>query len=76
MDNGIALKNPNAVIAGDGFGARLAALPPKSRLALGLGLASLVGVVLARIIVEFYGGSLLISGENQPGFVVRLPAAA
>jgi signal transduction histidine kinase len=37
---------------------------------------ALVGVVLARIIVEFYGGSLSISGEDQPGFVVRLPAAA
>ena len=35
----------------------------------------LVGVVLARIIVEFYGGSLSISGGSTPGFVVRLPAA-
>jgi signal transduction histidine kinase len=37
--------------------------------------ASMVGVVLARIIVEFYGGSLSISGGEQPGFVTRLPAA-
>ena len=47
MDNSIALKNPGAVIEADGFGARLAALPAKSKFALGLGLAALVGVVLA-----------------------------
>jgi flagellar M-ring protein FliF len=46
MDNGIALKNPNAV-ADPGFGARLAALPGRSKVALGLGLAALAGVVLA-----------------------------
>jgi signal transduction histidine kinase len=37
---------------------------------------ALVGVVLARIIVEFYGGTLSISDGEQPGFAVRLPAAA
>ncbi|RQP25249.1 flagellar basal-body MS-ring/collar protein FliF [Piscinibacter terrae] len=48
MDNAIAMKNPGVVAeAGDGFGARLAALPAKSKFALGLGLAALVGVVLA-----------------------------
>jgi len=47
MDNSIALKSPNTVAEAGGFGARLAALPPKSRLALGVGLAALVGVVLA-----------------------------
>jgi signal transduction histidine kinase len=38
---------------------------------------TLVSVVLARIIIEFYGGTLDIS-KNQaaPGFVVRLAAAA
>jgi signal transduction histidine kinase len=35
-----------------------------------------VGVVLARIIVEFYGGSLAVGPREAPGFVVRLPAAA
>jgi signal transduction histidine kinase len=35
----------------------------------------LVGLVLARMIVEFYGGSLAVSG-SEPGFVVRLPAAS
>jgi signal transduction histidine kinase len=34
----------------------------------------LVGLVLARIIVEFYGGSLAVSA-GEPGFIVRLPAA-
>lgn len=34
----------------------------------------LVGLALARVIVEFYGGSLAISG-GEPGFIVRLPAA-
>ena len=38
--------------------------------------AALVGVVLARIIVEFYGGSLSVADDGAPGFVVRLPAAA
>ena len=37
---------------------------------------SLVGVVLARIIVEFYGGSLAVGSKEAPGFVIRLPAAA
>lgn len=46
MDNGIALKNPNAV-ADAGFGTRLAALPGRSKVALGVGLAALAGVVLA-----------------------------
>ncbi|MBS4097073.1 MAG: hypothetical protein KGZ83_09610 [Sulfuricella sp.] len=37
----------------------------------------LVGVVLARIIIEFFGGSLNVSGEKDaPGFIVRLPAVA
>ncbi|MBL6616148.1 MAG: hypothetical protein ISP45_19195 [Reyranella sp.] len=34
----------------------------------------LVGLVLARTIVEFYGGSLAVSA-GEPGFIVRLPAA-
>ena len=38
--------------------------------------AAMVGIVLARIVVEFYGGSLSVAGDRQPGFVVRLPAAA
>ncbi len=47
MDNPIALKNPTAVVPADGLGTRLAALPPRSKLALGGGLAALVGVALA-----------------------------
>ncbi len=34
----------------------------------------LVGIVLARTIIEFYGGSLAIS-TGAPGFVIRMPAA-
>ena len=36
---------------------------------------SLIGVVLARLIVEHFGGSLGISGSDAPGFIVRLPAS-
>ena len=37
----------------------------------------MVGVVMARVIVEFYGGSIDIStSKDSPGFVVRLAAAA
>ncbi len=35
----------------------------------------LVGLVLARTIVEFYGGSLSVSA-GEAGFIIRLPAAA
>lgn len=38
---------------------------------------SMVSVVLARVIIEFYGGSLSVSPTaGAPGFIVRLPAAA
>jgi hypothetical protein len=38
---------------------------------------SLVSVVLARIIIEFYGGTLdIASSEDEPGFIVRLASAA
>ena len=36
---------------------------------------SLIGVVLARLIVEHFGGSLGVSGSDAPGFIVRLPAS-
>lgn len=47
MDNAVALSNANAVTAAPGFGARLAALPVKSRVSLGIGAAALVAVVIA-----------------------------
>jgi flagellar M-ring protein FliF len=47
MDNAVALKNPNPPADPAGFGSRLAALPAKSKFTLGLGLAALVGVVMA-----------------------------
>ena len=37
----------------------------------------MVGVVMARVILEFYGGNLAIStNKDAPGFIVRLAAAA
>ncbi len=47
MDNAVAIANPNTLPAAPGFGARLAALPAKSRIGLGLGLAALVAVLAA-----------------------------
>jgi K+-sensing histidine kinase KdpD len=35
----------------------------------------LIGLVLARLIFENFGGSLGVSGSDSPGFIVRLPAA-
>ena len=49
MDNAVTLKSPGASGAEPGVGARLAALPPKSKLNLGLGAAALVAVVLAML---------------------------
>jgi flagellar M-ring protein FliF len=47
MDNAVAIANPNQLAAPAGFGARLAALPAKSRISLGLGVAALVAVLAA-----------------------------
>ena len=48
MDNAIAIANPNALAnPGAGLGARLAALPVKSRIGLGLGVAALIAVLAA-----------------------------
>src|SRR5262245_13364179 len=48
MENGLALRNTTAAApAADGLPARLAALPPRSKLALGIGIAGLGAVVLA-----------------------------
>ena len=48
MDNAIALATPNTLApAASGFGARLAALPMKSRVSLGVGVAALVAVLAA-----------------------------
>ena len=49
MDNAVTLKSPGASGAEPGVGARLAALPPKSKLNLGLGAAALIAVVLAML---------------------------
>lgn len=51
-----------------------------ARLADGGGAADaargLTGVVLARMIVEFFGGTLAAGPRDAPGFVIRLPAGA
>jgi K+-sensing histidine kinase KdpD len=36
---------------------------------------SLIGLALARTIVEFYGGTLDAVEAEEPGFIIRLPAA-
>lgn len=35
---------------------------------------SQIGLVLARLIIEHFGGRLVISSSDAPGFIVRLPA--
>ncbi len=47
MDNAVAIANPNNPLAPAGFGARLAALPAKSRVSLGLGIVALIAVLAA-----------------------------
>ena len=55
MDNAVILKSPGALNAAPGFGARLAALPPKSKFNLGLGAAALASVVLALLLWSSQG---------------------
>lgn len=47
MDNAVALANTNMLPAPAGFGARLAALPVKSRIGLAVGVAALIAVLAA-----------------------------
>jgi len=47
MDNAVTLANPSQLPVPAGFGARLAALPAKSKASLGLGIAALVAVLAA-----------------------------
>jgi len=48
MDNAVAIANPNQLAnPAAGFGARLAALPAKSRISLGVGIAALIAVLAA-----------------------------
>lgn len=47
MDNAVAIANPNQIAPPAGFGARLAALPVKSRISFGVGIAALVAVLAA-----------------------------
>lgn len=47
MDNAVTLANANQLAAPAGFGARLAALPAKSKASLGIGIAALIAVLAA-----------------------------
>ena len=47
MDNAVTLANPSALAVPPGIAARFSAMPMKSRVSLGLGLAALVGVIFA-----------------------------
>ncbi|MEO8279249.1 MAG: flagellar basal-body MS-ring/collar protein FliF [Ideonella sp.] len=47
MDNAITVNSPIQLVPADSFGARMAALPARSKLALGGGIAALAAVVLA-----------------------------
>ncbi|MBC7956529.1 MAG: flagellar M-ring protein FliF [Cytophagales bacterium] len=47
MDNAVAIANPNQLATTAGFGARLVALPVKSRISLGVGIAALIAVLAA-----------------------------
>src|SRR6201991_912291 len=47
MDNAVAIANPNSLPAAGGFGARLAALPARSRVGLAVGVAALIAVLAA-----------------------------
>jgi flagellar M-ring protein FliF len=47
MSNAVVLKDNHAVATDVGFGGRLAAMPAKAKLSMGLGIAALLAVVLA-----------------------------
>ncbi|MBX3621904.1 MAG: flagellar M-ring protein FliF [Rhizobacter sp.] len=55
MDNAVAIANPNSLPAPAGFGARLAALPVKSRIGFGVGIAALVAVLAALLLWSSQG---------------------
>lgn len=55
MDNAVAIANPNNLPAPAGFGARLAALPVKSRIGLGVGIAALIAVLAALMLWSSQG---------------------
>ena len=67
MDNAVTLTSPGAVATAPGFGARLAALPAKSKFNLGMGAAALIGVVVAlgRTVRSARGPSVTARPLNQ-----------
>lgn len=55
MDSAVATTPPIPLVPANSFGARMAALPAKSKISLGLGVAALVGVVLAMTVWSSQG---------------------
>ena len=55
MDNAVVVNAPTTLVPANGFGARMAALPPKAKFSLGIGLAALVAVVLAMTVWSSQG---------------------
>src|SRR5438874_1820064 len=72
MDNAVAVKNPNALADGGGFGARLAALPAKSKLSLALGLAALAAVQNARVHLALPNQNGFFREQQKPSASVLL----
>jgi len=66
MDNAVALNSPTPLAEAPNFGARLAALPARSKLMMGAGLAGLAAVVLAMTLWSSQGDyKLLYSGLSD-----------
>ncbi len=55
MDNVVVANSPIQLVAVDSFGARMAALPARSKLAFGAGLAALIAVVVAMTVWSSQG---------------------
>lgn len=55
MDNAVVVNSPTPLVPADGFGARLATMPTKAKLSLGVGIAALVAVVAATVLWSSQG---------------------
>ncbi len=55
MDNAVAAPAPIPLVPADGFGARLAAMPAKAKLMLGVGIAALISIIVATVLWSSQG---------------------
>ena len=55
MDNAVVVNSPTPLVPADGFGARLAMMPAKAKLSLGVGIAALVAIVVATMLWSSQG---------------------